>query len=325
VSAPLLDAENLHKHFVARRGPGRDRILVRAVDGVSLRVGPGEWVGLVGESGCGKSTLARLVLRLLSPTSGRLRSEGQDVMGLRGADLRAWRRRVQIVFQDTSGSLNPRLTVGGALGEVLTVHGLARGEQVAERVSALLEKVGLDPAQASRYPHELSGGQRQRVGIARALAVEPVLLVCDEPVSALDVSVQAQILNLLRDLRDDLGLACLFISHDLRVVRQVCSRIAVMYLGRIVEEGPAEAVYEAPLHPYTRALLAAVPEPVPGIRPAALRSDVASALRPVAGCAFAPRCPEVMPSCRVEDPHLEPKTPHHAAACLLYPGPRQVS
>ena len=327
MSAPLLEVRELHKHFVVAHRLGRRREIVRAVDGVSFELGPAETLGLVGESGCGKSTLARSVLRLVEPTSGSVRFEGQDVLGLGGPALRHLRRRMQIVFQDPYASLNPRMTVGAAIAEVLVVHRLAQGSQVRSRVAALLERVGLDAEQAIRYPHELSGGQRQRVGIARALAVEPTLLVCDEPVSALDVSVQAQILNVLRDLQTSLGLAMLLISHDLRVVRQMCQRVAVMYLGRIVEEGPAESLYRAPLHPYTRALLAAVPEPIPERRrtarttasTASAAEAAASARRPDRGCAFAPRCPEVLPECQLTDPGLIEVGAGTAVACLLYP------
>jgi oligopeptide/dipeptide ABC transporter ATP-binding protein len=326
VSDALLEVRELHKHFVVARRLGRGREVVRAVDGVSFELGAGQTLGLVGESGCGKSTLARSVLRLIEPTSGSLRFEGRDVLALRGAALRELRRRMQIVFQDPYGSLNPRMTVGSAIAEVLAVHRLARGTQLSRRVAALLERVGLDADQAARYPHELSGGQRQRVGIARALAVEPALLLCDEPVSALDVSVQAQILNVLRDLQTSLGLAIVLISHDLRVVRQMCRRVAVMYLGRIVEEGPADSLYRTPLHPYTRALLAAVPEPVPGRRRTlrgATATAAAVARRPEGGCAFAPRCPEVVAQCRLTDPALVEVGEGSAVACLLYSGGEQ--
>jgi peptide/nickel transport system ATP-binding protein len=321
LTTPLLEVRELRKHFVVRRwGQGKETL--RAVDGVSFDLAAGETLGLVGESGCGKSTLARLVVRLVEPTSGALRFEGRDLLALGGADLRACRRRMQIIFQDPYGALNPRMTVGKAIGEVLRVHRLAARSELPARVRALLERVGLDAEQSSRYPHELSGGQRQRVGIARALAVEPVLLVCDEPVSALDVSVQAQILNLLRDLQTGLGLACLLISHDLRVVRQMCQRVAVMYLGRIVEIGTADALYTRPQHPYTRALLDAIPQPVPGTR----RRDGAVAeeavgRRPQRGCAFAPRCPWVQPICLESDPALRARGEGQVVACHVVPAP----
>ena len=318
---PLLEARDLRRHFVVSRGLGRGHGVVQAVDGVSLDVARGETLGLVGESGCGKSTLARLLVRLVEPSAGSLRFEGRDIMALRGGALRALRRRLQIVFQDPYSSLNPRLTVGSALAEVLQVHGLARGAERDRRVGALLERVGLDPRQARAYPHELSGGQRQRVGIARALAVEPRLVVCDEPVSALDVSVQAQILNLLRDLQAELGLAYIFISHDLRVVRQTSHRVAVMYLGRIVESGEAEALFAAPRHPYTRALLSAVPAADPGARRGrvVLRGDVPDPERAPSGCRFHPRCPEALADCERRDPPLGLVASGHEVACLLYP------
>jgi oligopeptide/dipeptide ABC transporter ATP-binding protein len=320
--APLLEVEDLRTHFVVPRGFLRGHDVVRAVDGVSLAVASGTTLGLVGESGCGKSTVARSILRLVEPTSGRIRFAGQDVRALRGAALRALRLRMQIVFQDPMGALNPRLTVGKAVEEVLHVHRLARGPEKRTRTLDLLERVGLPLEAADAFPHELSGGQRQRAVIARALALAPAFLVCDEPVSALDVSVQAQILNLLRDLQADLDLACLFISHDLRVVRQTCDRVAVMYLGRIVEEGPAEEVYRAPRHPYTRALLAAVPQPVPGLPPAAavVAGEVPSAVRIPAGCAFHPRCPQAMEECRRgEGPGIGDVGGGHGVGCHLYP------
>jgi oligopeptide/dipeptide ABC transporter ATP-binding protein len=317
VSAPLLEVEDLHKHFPVPQGLGRAPLVVRAVDGVSFDLRRGETLGLVGESGCGKSTLARLVVRLAEPTSGSIRVGGEDALVLRGAALRRWRRRVQIVFQDPYGSLNPRLTVGAAIREVLEVHGIARGRAAVERVNALLEQVGLAAVQGRVYPHELSGGQRQRVGIARALAAEPEILVLDEPVSALDVSVQAQILNLLRDLQARLGLTLLFISHDLRVVRLLCQRVDVMYLGRVVESGPAVEMFRDPRHPYTWALLRAVPHPVPGARPAAtLTGEPPSPIHIPSGCRFHPRCAIRIPGCDVDAPDLVEWVPQHWAACV---------
>lgn len=263
----LLVVRGLTKYFPLRRGLfGRVRGYVRAVDGVSFWLRRGETLGLVGESGSGKTTAGRTILRLIEPTAGSAFFAGRDIFQMDSRELRRFRRRAQIVFQDPFGSLNPRMTVGDMLGEVLRVHRLARGSAVRDRIVELLELVGLSPAHAARYPHEFSGGQRQRIGIARALAVEPDFVVCDEPVSALDVSVQAQVLNLLRDLQDRLGLAYLFIAHDLSVVEHVSHRIAVMYLGRIVEIGTAEQVIRSPRHPYTRALLSAVPVPRPGGR-----------------------------------------------------------
>ena len=317
MTAPLLEVENLHKHFTVPQGLGRAPRVVRAVDGVSLQLRRGETLGLVGESGCGKTTLARLIVRLADPTSGSVRVGGEDVLGLRGAALRRWRRRVQIVFQDPYGSLNPRLRAGAAIREVLEVHGLARGAAAAARTTTLLEQVGLDPGHGRRYPHELSGGQRQRVGIARALAADPEILVLDEPVSALDVSIQAQILNLLVDLQARLGLTLLFISHDLRVVRLLCRHVAVMYLGRIVESGPAMAVMQAPRHPYTRALLQAVPGAIPGVRPrAALAGEPPSPARIPPGCRFHPRCAVRVAGCDIEVPALVEWAPGHRAACV---------
>ena len=265
-TAPLLEVRDLVKHYPGERtwlGLGRPRFVVRAVDGVSLTIPAGRTLGLVGESGCGKSTVGRTILRLTDATSGTVRFDGQDVRALTGAALRALRRRMQIVFQDPYGSLNPRMTIGRTVREGLDIHGIGDAAQRPARVAALLSEVGLDPELAGQYPHELSGGQRQRVGIARALAVEPAFIVCDEPVSALDVSVQAQVLNLLAELRARRNLTYLFIAHDLAVVRHIADEVAVMYLGRIVEHAPAAALYDAPRHPYTRSLLSAVPVPDP--------------------------------------------------------------
>ena len=311
MTAPLLVVEDLVKHyrteglFAAKAPP------VRAVDGVSFTVERGETLALVGESGCGKSSVGRTILRLQEPTSGRVAFDGADVFGLAREPLRALRRHMQIVFQDPYSSLNPRMTVGEAVAEGIEIHRLAptRAER-AERVAALLEEVGLDASYARRYPHEFSGGQRQRIGIARALAVEPEFLVCDEPVSALDVSVQAQVINLLRDLQQRRGLAYLFIAHDLAVVRQIADRIAVMYLGRIVETGPAEALLSDPRHPYTQALLSAVPEPDPAAQRTriVLSGDPPSPSNPPPGCPFHTRCfhPLRDERCRSEVPPLRP-------------------
>jgi oligopeptide transport system ATP-binding protein len=323
VSAPLLDVRDLRKHYPVRHGLfGRVRGHVRAVDGVSFTLRRGETLGLVGESGCGKTTTGRAILRLVEPSSGTVSFDGTDVTTLGRHDLRALRRRMQIVFQDPYSSLNPRLTVGSMIGEALTIHGLARGRRVGERVAELLVRVGLSPDHARRYPHEFSGGQRQRIGIARALAVEPELLVLDEPVSALDVSIQAQIVNLLQDLQKQLGLTYLFIAHDLSVVEHISDRVAVMYLGRIVELAGRDELYANPRHPYTRSLLSAVPVPDPGRARSriVLTGDVPSPARPPSGCAFHPRC-FLMESvggrdrCAGEAPALREVAPGHWVSC----------
>jgi phosphonate C-P lyase system protein PhnK len=302
---PLLDVEDLVKHF------GR----VRAVDGVSLVLRPGETLALVGESGCGKSTLGRCVLRLLEPTAGRVRFCGRDVLSLSRHELRDLRRQMQIVFQDPFAALNPRMTVGQAIAEPLLVHQLCPRDEFPKRVAAQLQLVGLPPSCAGRYPHEFSGGQRQRVVIARALATSPQLIVADEPVSALDVSVQAQVLNLLQDLQQRLGVAYLFVAHNLAVVRQIAHRTAVMYLGKIVEIGPTEEVFARPQHPYTQALLSAVPVAEPGRarRRVVLTGEVPSPRDVPAGCRFHPRCPLASAECRGTEPSLGKE--EHAAAC----------
>jgi oligopeptide/dipeptide ABC transporter ATP-binding protein len=306
----LLEVRDLVKHYTAGGLFARGAPPVRAVDGVSFDVGRGETLALVGESGCGKSSVGRTVLRLQEPTGGEASFEGVDVFGLDRTALRRLRRRMQIIFQDPYGSLNPRMTVGAAIAEGIEIHRLATGPEVGRRVGALLEEVGLDPGYGRRYPHEFSGGQRQRIGIARALAVEPSFIVCDEPVSALDVSVQAQVLNLLADLQRDRGLSYLFIAHDLAVVRQIAQRAAVMYLGRIVEAGPTEALLAAPRHPYTVALLSAVPEPDPSRRRSRiiLTGDLPSPSNPPPGCPFHTRCfhPSRDVRCRTEVPVLRP-------------------
>ncbi|MFI5235412.1 MAG: ABC transporter ATP-binding protein [Gemmatimonadales bacterium] len=303
---PLLEVEGLVKHFPQGGLFGR-RPPVRAVDGVSFTVNEGETLALVGESGSGKSTLGRTLLRLIEPTAGTAKFEGRDLFALDAADLRTARRRLQIVFQDPYSSLDPRMTLGRSIAEGIEIHHLAEGKEIDRRVAALLEEVGLDPSYAARYPHECSGGQRQRVGIARALAVEPRFIVLDEPVSALDVSVQAQVMNLLGDLQRRRGLSYLFIAHDLAVVRQLAHRVAVMYLGRLVEVGPAEEVLAHPRHPYTQALIAAVPEPDPAVRPhLAIPGEPPSPSAPPPGCAFHPRCghPALDARCRTERPEL---------------------
>jgi oligopeptide/dipeptide ABC transporter ATP-binding protein len=301
----VLEVTELKVHF-----PGRGGAPVRAVDGVSFSVAEGETLGLVGESGCGKSTVSNAAVGLLAPTGGSVRVLGTELAGADAKTLRAMRARAQMVFQDPVTSLNPRMTVGAAVGEPLLVRGLARGKALRERVAALLEEVGLRPEHAGRYPHQFSGGQRQRIVIARALALRPALLVCDEPVSALDVSVRAQILNLLVDLQARYGMSNLFVSHDLAVVRHVCDRVAVMYLGRLAELAPRDALYAAPRHPYTRALLAAVPEPDPAVQRAKPRAPLAgeipSPANPPPGCRFHTRCPLAVARCRAEVPAWRP-------------------
>lgn len=317
----LLDVRGLKKHFPIRGGLlSRVRAHVKAVDGVSFWVRRGETLGLVGESGSGKSTTGRAILRLIEPTAGTVRFGGRDVRAMEPDELRALRRDAQIIFQDPYASLNPRMTVGDAIREVLKVHGLARGEAADRRIRELLETVGLLPSHANRYPHEFSGGQRQRVGIARALSVEPAFIVCDEPVSALDVSVQAQVVNLLEDLQRELGLAYLFIAHDLSVVEHVSDRVAVMYLGRIVETADARTLIADPKHPYTRALLSAVPVPDPARsrERIVLSGDVPSPIDPPSGCPFHPRCPHPLKDeeCARVVPPLAEKAPDHFAACI---------
>jgi oligopeptide/dipeptide ABC transporter ATP-binding protein len=304
-SPEALRITDLAVHYPARRGPP-----VRAVDGVSLTVGSGETLGLVGESGCGKSSVSKAVVGLQPPTRGSIVVDGLEIAGADRKQLHQARARMQMVFQDPVTSLNPRMTIGEAVGEPLLVRGIARGRALQARVAELLAEVGLRPDHAGRYPHQFSGGQRQRIVIARALALRPALLVCDEPVSALDVSVRAQILNLLVDLQRVHGMACLFVSHDLAVVRHVCDRVAVMYLGRLAELAPRDALYAAPRHPYTRALLAAVPEPDPVAQRAKprlpLTGEIPSPARPPSGCRFHTRCPLAQPVCREVEPEWRP-------------------
>lgn len=319
---PILRVRDLAKHFPVRKGLlGRSRGAVRAVDGVTLDVMPGETLGLVGESGCGKSTLGRVVLRLIEPTRGTIEFDGKDITALPQSALRPLRRRMQIIFQDPMSSLNPRMTVRAIVGEAMRIHGLVRDDTEERReVAALLERVGLRPDHMTRYPHEFSGGQRQRIGIARALAVEPRFIVADEPISALDVSIQAQIVNLLRDLQEELGLAYLFIAHDLSVVEYLSHRVAVMYLGRVVELTTSEALYRDPKHPYTKALLSAVPVPDPEKKSKRilLQGDVPSPMSPPAGCHFHPRCPIAEKGlCDREEPTLREVAPGHFASCHL--------
>jgi oligopeptide/dipeptide ABC transporter ATP-binding protein len=320
---PILEVRTLVKHFHVGGGlfggaPG----VVRAVDGVSFTIQRGETLGLVGESGCGKTTTGRCILQLERPTSGQVIFEGHDLTTLEGADLRRARRRIGVIFQDPYSSLNPRMTVGQIVEEPIAVHGLVPDAAARKRrVRELLERVGLLPQHGRRYPHELSGGQRQRVGVARALAMEPTLIVCDEPVSALDVSIQAQIINLLEDVQAEFGLTYLFVAHDLAVVRHISDRVVVMYLGKIAELADRKELYDDPLHPYTRALLAAVPIPDPELEArrdhTVLRGEVPSPLRPPSGCVFHPRCPIAIDRCRTEVPELREVKPGHWAACIL--------
>jgi oligopeptide/dipeptide ABC transporter ATP-binding protein len=321
MTAPLLEIEGLVKHFPVRRSEGlfagRPRV-VHAVDGVDLEVMEEEAFGIVGESGSGKSTIGRLIARLTDPTAGRIRLGGEDWLALSGRALRARRRQVQMVFQNPFASLDPRWTVRSIIAEPLVAHRTVPRAGISERVAQLMQAVGLSPELAERYPHQFSGGQRQRIGIARALALEPRLLIADEPVSALDVSVQAQVLNLLRRLQREHRLAVLLISHDLSVVSYLCRRVAVVYLGRIVELGPTRALFAEPLHPYTRALIAAVPEPV--VRPrrhAPLPGEPPDPTAPPEGCRFHPRCPYAVARCRTETPALRALRPGHLAACHL--------
>lgn len=318
MSAPLLRVERLKTYFPVLRGLFRKKVGdVRAVDDISFDILPGETLGLVGESGCGKTTVGRTILQLERATDGKVLFEGRDLNTLTPAELRAARSDFQIVFQDPYSSLNPRMTVGATLREAVELHTPSRGEEADDEVGALLERVGLQRSYAARYPHEFSGGQRQRIGIARALASSPKFIVCDESVSALDVSIQAQVLNLLADIQRERGIAYLFIAHDLSVVRHISDRVAVMYLGRIVELAPTDALFAAAEHPYTRALLSAIPVPNPrAVRQRILlQGDVPSPLNPPSGCAFHPRCPYATDLCRRERPALETRHPGHEVAC----------
>ncbi len=315
--APLLSVGNLVKHFSDNSLFRRNRGVVRAVDGISFDVAEGETLALVGESGCGKSTTGRLVTRLLDPTSGWIRYGDTELQSLGAREMLPYRRKLQIIFQDPFGSLNPRMTVADMLGELLHIHDIARGASATRRIGELLNLVGLPASYARRYPHEFSGGQRQRIGIARALALEPKLIVCDEPVSALDVSVQAQIVNLLKDIQAELGLSSLFISHDLMVVRHMADRVAVMYLGRIVELAPTDDLFSSPRHPYARALVNIIPQPDPAHRKQrqVLQGDVPNPITPPPGCHFHTRCPFAVDRCRIEAPRLETVGPDRTVAC----------
>ena len=317
---PLLEVRDLKTYFPIKKGVfARTVGHVKAVDDVSFDIAAGKTLGLVGESGCGKSTLARVLIRIHKPDAGSIVFEGEDIARASAAEIRPLRKRMQMVFQDPYASLNPRMTVADIIGEPLDIHGLARGREKQQRVEELLRVVGLNPYFANRYPHEFSGGQRQRIGIARALAVNPSFIVCDEPISALDVSIQAQIINLLEELQDEFGLTYLFIAHDLSVVRHISDRIAVMYLGKIVELADRLELYEQPLHPYTKALLSAVPIPDPTIERKReriiLTGDVPSPVNPPPGCRFHTRCPLADTICREQEPEFREVTPGHWAAC----------
>ncbi|MGH7738013.1 MAG: ABC transporter ATP-binding protein [Candidatus Tyrphobacter sp.] len=319
---PLVELRALYKYFPIRAGLFSRHVAdVHAVDGVNLQISEGETLGLVGESGSGKTTIGRLTLSLLRPTSGDVYFRGKKITGLPRAEIRALRRRMQIIFQDPYGSLNPRMTVGEIVGEPLKIHGLARGKAASERVLELMRLVGLRSYHVNRYPHEFSGGQRQRIGIARALAVNPEFVVLDEPVSALDVSIQAQVINLLEDLQQQLGLTYLFIAHDLSVVRHISTRVAVMYVGKIVEVAGRNDLYENPLHPYTQSLLSAIPIPEPNVearrKRIVLTGDIPSPVRPPSGCRFHTRCPVAYERCIVEEPALLAYGDGHLAACHL--------
>jgi oligopeptide/dipeptide ABC transporter ATP-binding protein len=318
--APILEARGLFKRFGGRRGIFESSPTVHAVNDVSLKIRRGETFAIVGESGCGKSTLGRLLLRLIEPSEGDVLYEGQSITSLTSRDMRRLRRDLQIIFQDPFASLNPRMTVGDIIAEPIRLHGLARGAAVRGRVSELLGIVGLRPEYADRYPHEFSGGQRQRIGIARALAGEPKLIIGDEPVSALDVSIQAQVINLLEDLKERFGLTLVIVAHDLAVIRHMSDRVAVMYLGEIVEMSPVDPLYEKPLHPYTQALLRAIPTPDPKDRvaPQLLQGDVPNPTDLPSGCRFHTRCPHAQPRCAQEHPALEDGGSGRLVACHFW-------
>lgn len=318
----LLEVDKLRKYFPIRGGVfSRVVANVKAVQDISFAIRPGEVVGLVGESGSGKTTAGRSILRLIEPTSGSVKFNGVDVVQLNKKQMREYRKEMQIIFQDPFASLNPRMTVGDIIGEALVIHKLAKGKAKEERVADLLERVGMSSSHMRRYPHEFSGGQRQRIGIARALAVDPKFIVADEPVSALDVSIQAQVVNLLQDLKEELGLTLLFIAHDLGVVEYISNRVIVMYLGKVMEIAPAKELYANPVHPYTEALLSAIPIPDPTVvrDRVILQGDVPSPINPPSGCVFRTRCPIAIDECAKVDPPLEEVSPGHFKACIRRP------
>jgi oligopeptide/dipeptide ABC transporter ATP-binding protein len=319
-TAPIIEGRNLAKRFGGKKGFFQSSPTVYAVNDVSISVWPGETFAIVGESGCGKSTLARLLLRLIEPSDGSVHYQGNDITELPAGEMRALRSEMQIIFQDPFASLNPRMTVGSIIAEPIRLHGLAQGKAVEDRVAELLRTVGLRPEYANRYPHEFSGGQRQRIGVARALAGQPKLIIGDEPVSALDVSIQAQVINLLEDLKEEFGLTLIIVAHDLAVIRHMSDRVAVMYLGEVVELSPVDPLYETPLHPYTQTLLDAIPVPVPGGREkrALAKGDVPSPTSPPPGCKFHTRCPYAQEKCRVDHPPLEDVGEGRSVACHFW-------
>jgi len=319
-SAPIIEGRHLAKRFGGKKGFFQSSPTVYAVNDVSISVWPGETFAIVGESGCGKSTLARLLLRLIEPSDGSVVYQGKDITTLSASEMRALRSEMQIIFQDPFASLNPRMTVGNIIAEPIRLHGLAKGKSVEKRVAELLQTVGLRPEYANRYPHEFSGGQRQRIGVARALAGQPKLIIGDEPVSALDVSIQAQVINLLEDLKEQFGLTLIIVAHDLAVIRHMSDRVAVMYLGEVVELSPVDPLYEKPLHPYTQTLLDAIPVPVPGGREkrSLARGDVPSPTNPPPGCRFHTRCPYVQEKCRIDHPPLEDVGGGRSVSCHFW-------
>jgi oligopeptide/dipeptide ABC transporter ATP-binding protein len=319
ISGALLEVRGLKKHYALQGGPFGKKAVLRAVDGISFSILPGETLGLVGESGCGKTTAGKCILRLIEPTAGSIGLEGEDITHVPFARLREVRRKIQFIFQDPYSSLNPRMTVGQIVGEPFAIHGICGGDERRERVLTLIERVGLSPESYGRYPHEFSGGQRQRIGIARALALKPALVVCDEPVSALDVSIQSQVLNLMMELQRELGMAYLFISHGLAAVKHISKRVGVMYLGKMVELAETETLFSRPLHPYTEALLSAIPVPDPEIarERIILEGDVPSPVHPPSGCRFHNRCRYAMPVCSEAEPEWKDAGGGHFVACHL--------